>query len=104
MEQLDEPRLPPVGALAALIRGSRYNRGAMRNTLLTSLALLVLAGGCAPGERKTLPSAAPSSWRAIYTSSLGRWSGPAMQYWSPKDGAIVGHSDTPLKRNEFIWS
>ncbi len=34
---------------------------------------------------------------------LSGWTGNA-PYWRVEDGAIVGHSDTPIPRNEFIWS
>jgi hypothetical protein len=34
---------------------------------------------------------------------LTDWKGNA-GYWSVKDGAIVGHSDKNIARNEFIWS
>jgi arylsulfatase A-like enzyme len=32
------------------------------------------------------------------------WSAADMSYWSVKNGAIVGHSDKPIKGNKFIWS
>ncbi|MEM7392182.1 MAG: family 16 glycoside hydrolase [Verrucomicrobiota bacterium] len=34
---------------------------------------------------------------------LEGWSASEMAYWSVKDGAIVGHSDQPIKKNEFLW-
>ena len=34
---------------------------------------------------------------------LTGWSGND-GFWSVKDGAIVGHSDHPVAKNEFIWS
>lgn len=35
---------------------------------------------------------------------LTGWSSSDMSYWSVRDGAIVGHSDQDIKKNEFLWS
>jgi len=34
---------------------------------------------------------------------LAAWKGN-MEFWHIEDGAIVGHSDQPIARNEFIWA
>jgi HEAT repeat protein len=33
---------------------------------------------------------------------LDGWQG-TMAYWGVEDGAVVGHSDTDIQRNEFLW-
>jgi hypothetical protein len=35
---------------------------------------------------------------------LKGWSAGEMKYWSVKDGAIVGHSEANVPKNEFLWS
>ena len=35
---------------------------------------------------------------------LAGWSTSQAKYWSVQEGAIVGHSDVNVPRNEFIWS
>ena len=35
---------------------------------------------------------------------LAGWTSTVLEYWSVKDGAIVGQTDEPVPRNEFIWS
>ncbi|QOV88861.1 family 16 glycoside hydrolase [Humisphaera borealis] len=35
---------------------------------------------------------------------LAGWTPTIPEYWSVKDGAIVGQTDKPVPRNEFIWS
>ena len=35
---------------------------------------------------------------------LAGWSTSQAKYWSVQEGAIVGHSDANVPRNEFIWS
>ncbi|MCC6144980.1 MAG: HEAT repeat domain-containing protein [Candidatus Hydrogenedentes bacterium] len=39
----------------------------------------------------------------FHGTDLSGWSGPE-GYWSVKEGAIVGHSDTDIPKNTFIWS
>lgn len=35
---------------------------------------------------------------------LSGWKAADMSYWSVKDGAIVGHADKAVPRNQFIWN
>ena len=35
---------------------------------------------------------------------LKGWSASEMEYWSVKDGAIVGHSEAKVPGNKFLWS
>ena len=35
---------------------------------------------------------------------LKGWSSGEKKYWSVKDGAILGHSDVNVPKNEFLWS
>jgi len=52
-----------------------------------------------------LLGATPETDREFFnTKDLAGWSAADMSYWSVKDGAIVGHSDEPIKGNKFIWS
>ncbi len=35
---------------------------------------------------------------------LKGWSASAMHYWSVRDGAIMGHAESTVQKNEFLWS
>ena len=72
-------------------------------------ALLPLTG--VANSKKTAAQQAASSIRAPRVDTaffngkdLAGWSTSQAKYWSVQEGAIVGHSDANVPRNEFIWS
>lgn len=52
---------------------------------------------------KNLGQAAREDKDFFNGQDLSGWTSSA-SYWRVEDGAIVGHSDAPIPRNEFIWS
>jgi arylsulfatase A-like enzyme len=71
-------------------------------------ALTLVAGHAAGGQSQPSTASVPQSTSrenpAFFNGKeLTGWKG-GDGYWSVKDGAIVGHSEKDVPRNEFIWS
>jgi hypothetical protein len=71
-------------------------------------ALTLVAGHAAGGQSQpstaSVPQSTPRENSAFFNGrDLTGWKG-GDGYWSVKDGAIVGHSDKDVPKNEFIWS
>ena len=80
-----------------------------RSTQRILAALLLLCCGVACGRAAEVPApddaAKPRVDESFFNGKdLTGWTGPSPHYWSIEDGAIVGRSDKPIPRNEFIWS
>jgi len=72
----------------------------MKRTI-AALLLAALSWGCAT-ERRSRDAGAEAQF--FNRHDLAGWTSTTPAYWSVQDGAIVGHSDQPVPRNEFIWS
>lgn len=68
--------------------------------LLAVAVLGLLVSECVWGQAN---APEPAIARIFNGKDLTGWKGNK-GYWSVKDGAIVGHSDKNVARNEFIWS
>lgn len=68
--------------------------------LLAVAVLGLLVSECVWGQAN---APEPAISRIFNGKDLTGWKGND-RYWSVKDGAIVGHSDKNVARNEFIWS
>ena len=73
--------------------------------LLASMLVLACSAAPAPAAADAPRPDAPRTDGTFFNGrDLTGWSGPAMDYWSVEDGAIVGRSGKPVPRNEFIFS
>lgn len=52
---------------------------------------------------KTLGGAAKEDEALLPKADLAGWQG-TMGYWRFEEGSVVGHSDTQIPRNEFLWA
>ena len=83
----------------------------MRTLIALGLfAALLPLTGVANSKKSAAPQAASSTRDPRVDTTffngkdLAGWSTSQAKYWSVQQGAIVGHSDANVPRNEFIWS
>lgn len=69
-------------------------------------AVLLALGGCVTTHKPAVQtgSSAMDADSFFNGKDLTGWTSTIPEYWSVEDGVIVGRSDKPIPRNEFIWS
>jgi hypothetical protein len=69
-------------------------------------AVLLVLGGCVTTHKPAVQSgsSAMDPDNFFNGKDLTGWTSTIPEYWSVEDGVIVGRSDKPIPRNEFIWS
>jgi len=76
----------------------------MQNRVATSLlCMLAIVLACVAMPRPSVAQALREDEKFFNGKDLAGWKGND-GYWSVKDGAIVGHSDKNVPKNEFLWS
>jgi HEAT repeat protein len=84
-------QVPNVDALGMVLR--EFGDAAVKAEALQAAAAIA----------KNLGTSAREDQAFLPGPDLAGWQG-AKEYWRFEDGAVVGHSDTQIPRNEFLWA
>ncbi len=76
----------------------------MTRSILGFVVILVLGGCTSDKPTVQIGSSAMDPDHFFNGKDLTGWTSTVPEYWSVEDGVIVGRSDKPIPRNEFIWS
>ncbi len=71
---------------------------------LRLLTITILIGGFSVLLTSSIADKPKESRKFFNGKTLKGWSSSRMDYWSVKDGAIVGKATEMVKKNEFLWS